>query len=104
MAALPDILSLKELQAYVDKTCLERGFADETLAQKFMLLSEELGEYAKAARKDAGIKSADDTKRDVALEAADVLFVFLNTCSKLGIDLEEAFKAKEVINNSRNWK
>lgn len=96
--------SLKELQDYVKQAALKRGFDDETIAQKFMLLSEEIGELAKAARKDAGIKTADGEQRHVDLEAADVLFVFVNICNKLDISLEQAFSAKETINDSRQWK
>lgn len=105
MPKLPDSnFSLDELQAYIKEMCEERGFADEKLGQKFTLLLEEMGEFAKAARKDVGIHVATDAKqRDVALEAADVLIVFVDLCNRLGISLEKAFFDKEKINQTRSW-
>ena len=97
-------MDVAQLQVYVAQKAKERGFADESVAQKFMLLSEEIGELARAARKAAGIKTADDTARAAMdEEAADVLFVFLNICNKLGIDLPAAFESKEQKNNRRKW-
>lgn len=95
---------ITELQQYVREATKQRGFDDETIAQKFMLLSEEIGELARAARKTAGIKTADDTtKTELYDETADVLFVFINICNKLGINLAEAFEAKEAKNRHRKW-
>lgn len=96
--------SLADLQKYVADTAKARGFDDESVAQKFMLLAEEIGELARAARRVTGIKSADDTARaNLEEEAADVLYVFMNTCNKLDIALDEAFATKEAKNNKRSW-
>lgn len=96
---------LKDLQRYIAKKAIERGFADETVPQKFMLLIEEIGEFAKAARKSVGIKtgkhSADYNPEH---EVADVLIHILGICNGMGIDLEKAFWDKEAINNKRVWK
>lgn len=95
---------LVSLQAYVAEKAVERGFDKESVAQKFMLLSEEIGELARAARKTAGIKTdAGMANPDLAEEAADVLFVLLNICNKLDIDLAQAFAAKELKNEKRTW-
>lgn len=100
--------SLKEIQSYVQKTLKERGFDDETIAQKFMLLLEEMGEFAHAARKRADIKVDEakwvDNEQNLQDEAADVLMYLLDICNKLDIDLTEAFLAKEEKNQKRTWK
>jgi NTP pyrophosphatase (non-canonical NTP hydrolase) len=97
--------TLADLQSYVAEIVRERGFGNDTVAQRFTLLLEEMGELAKAARKQAGMKFAADTKRhEIEEEAADVLIVFLGLCNMLEIDLEQAFRAKEEKNKQREWK
>jgi len=97
--------TLADLQEYVEAMVVERGFKGESIAQRFMLLFEESGEFAKAARKAGGIKFAADTERkEVAHEAADVLIVLLGLCNMLDIDLEQAFREKEEKNKQRVWK
>jgi NTP pyrophosphatase (non-canonical NTP hydrolase) len=70
-----------------------------------MKLQEELGEFARAARKYTGGKFAADTHTaEVDEEAADVFILLLGLCNLLGIDLEQAFRAKEAKNKKREWK
>jgi NTP pyrophosphatase (non-canonical NTP hydrolase) len=96
--------TLKDLQDYVAAAVRERGFTDG-VAQRFMLLLEETGEFAKAARKQVGMGFAADTKtKDLAHEAADVFIVLLGLCNMLDIDLEQAFREKEELNKQRVWK
>jgi len=97
--------SLAVLQQYVQQAMQERGFDDETLSQKFMLLLEESGEFAQAARREASIKQrADRAPSDsLADEAGDVLIVLLDICNQLQIDLESAFVQKERKNQTRTW-
>lgn len=96
--------TLQDLQKYVEMAALERGFENEDVGQRFMLLLEESGEFARAARKHAGIKTAADT-RDAELEdeAADVLIMLLGICNQLDVDLEAAFRSKEEKNKQRTW-
>lgn len=98
--------TLADLQQYVRDLVQERGFdKDRDIAKKFMMLTEEVGEFAKAARKLAGLHFADDSVQgDVALEAADVLIILLGICNLMGIDLEQAFRNKEEINKQRTWR
>lgn len=105
MAHLKPNPTLQDLQEYVAEVVKERGFDKDTVEQRFMLLQEETGEFAKAARKHAGMKFADDTERkELAHEAGDVLIVLLGLCNLLDIDLEQAFRAKEELNKQRTWK
>lgn len=97
--------TLKDLQDYVRQMVQERGFDKDTVEQRFMLLIEEVGEFAKAARSRAGIPFADDTKtKEMADEAGDVLNVLLGICNLLDINLEQAYRQKEELNKKREWK
>lgn len=97
--------TLQDLQDYVAIAVKERGFKDNRIEQRFLLLLEESGEFAKAVRKNAGLGFADDTqKKDMAEEAADVLIILLGICNMLDIDLEQAFRDKEEKNKQRVWK
>lgn len=100
--------TLEDLQKYVREAIRERGFRDDSkeyIAGRFMLLIEEVGEFAKAARGSAGLKHAQDDTRahSIADEAADVLIVLLGLCNMLDIDLEQAFRDKEEKNKQRVW-
>lgn len=96
--------TLEELQAYVKAITVERGFDTNTVAQRFMMLVEEVGELARAARKSAGITFAADTHRaELEHEAADVFVLLLGLCDMLGISLADAFRIKETLNRKRKW-
>jgi NTP pyrophosphatase (non-canonical NTP hydrolase) len=96
--------TLKDYQEYVALMVKEREFDKESIPEIFMLLMEECGEFAKAARKHAGIH-ADKSSKDFELahEAADILVYLLDICNHFNIDLEEAFREKEEINRKRTW-
>ncbi len=96
--------TLTDLQNYVKEMVIERGFNKETVPELFMLLMEECGELAKAARKHTSVKLASDSKEhQLAHEAADVLVYLLDICNHFDIDLEQAFRDKEAINKQRTW-
>lgn len=96
--------TLQDFQRYIEDMVVERGFEDETIEQLFMLLMEEVGEMARAARKLSGVKMADDTKRaNLEEEVADVFIYLLDICNKFDIDLEHAFRIKEEKNKKRGW-
>ncbi|HTH72367.1 MAG TPA: MazG nucleotide pyrophosphohydrolase domain-containing protein [Candidatus Pristimantibacillus sp.] len=97
--------TLADLQAYVAQMVKDRGFDEESVPERFMLLLEEAGEFAKAARKSQGIKfAADSVAGELEHEAADVLILLLALCNDLHIDLEQAVRAKEEKNKKRVWK
>ncbi|HSX31007.1 MAG TPA: hypothetical protein VLE99_03760 [Candidatus Saccharimonadales bacterium] len=96
--------SLAGYQQYVRQVMRERGFDEETVSQKFMLLLEEAGGFAKAARKQADLAQATDATADsLADAAADVFAVLLDICNQLGLDLEKAFINREHKNQARTW-
>lgn len=97
--------TLKELQAYYKEKCIERGFDKETAQDTLILMTEELGELARAIRKTSGIMSSDKTKSyPIEEELADLLMYLLAMSNILGLDLEEAFWKKEEENSKRTWK
>ena len=96
--------SLPELQKYYKDKCKERGFDHETPQDIILLMTEELGELARAIRKQAGIKSSDKSKiNPIEEEIADLLIYLLHLSEISGIDLEQAFWKKEEENNKRVW-
>ena len=72
-----------------------------------LLLTEEVGELAKAIRKNQTSMSIDKSKignyNTVQSEVADVFIVLCSICNKLDIDLYTALKEKEKENVGRKW-
>ena len=96
--------ALAAYQQYVRQVMSERGFDDESVSQKFMLLLEEAGEFAKAARDQASLAQAQDADADdLGDAAADVFAILLDICNQLGLDLEKAFINREHKNQNRTW-
>jgi len=105
MAHLKDNPTLRDLQHYVAEVCQERGWTKDSPSEKFVLFVEEVGELAKAMRKASGLYEERARPRDLSLEEefADVLSYLLDLANCFQIDLEQAFRDKERINQSRIW-
>jgi NTP pyrophosphatase (non-canonical NTP hydrolase) len=105
MAHLSDHPTLKDLQHYIDEVCKERGWVKDTYAEKFLLFMEEVGELAKAMRKEHGLYEEKAKQRRIELEEefADVLSYLLDLANLYHVDLERAFREKERINEGRKW-
>lgn len=104
MARLPDAPTLADYQQYLKSVVKERGFDKETPAEVLTVFIEEIGELAKAMRKAGGQKvDAGSRHHDIEEEAADVFFMLIDLCNRLGVDLAQAFEAKEAKNNKRTW-
>lgn len=96
--------TLPEYQKLISRLVIERGFAEENVADVFMIMTEEVGELGKAIRKARGLKVHKDSRlHGVEEEAADVFWLLLDLCNRLEIDLEKAFAAKEKKNKKRQW-
>ena len=106
MAELPPRPTLQDLQTYLAAVCQERGWTKDTWSEKFVLFSEEVGELAKAMRKRSGLydEKAKTSALDLEEEFADVLSYLLDLANHFNVDLEQAFRAKEKINETRVWK
>lgn len=96
--------TLADFQAYVAKLEIERGFEDQSVRDKCLLLGEEIGELFKAVRKAEGLKvDVSSQFGTVSEELADVLIYLCAIANRYGIDLEVAFREKEAINHQRSW-
>lgn len=96
--------TLKDFQQYVKDLIKERGFEKQTILETFMLLSEEIGEVAKAIRKLKDLKVDKNSREpELELEIADVFIFLLRLCNDCNVDLEKAFRDKEEINKKRIW-
>jgi NTP pyrophosphatase (non-canonical NTP hydrolase) len=101
---LPNNPTITDYQDYCKWMVKVRGFDHETVSEQFMLLLEECGEFAKAARKYIGMPTDMESRHhDVSDEAADVFIYLLAICNQLDIDLEKAFRDKEAKNKLRIW-
>ena len=94
--------SLPEYQKLVRQLVVERGFDKETVTEVFMLLVEEIGELGKAIRKSSGMKVDEKSHRhDFEEEAADVLWLLIDLCNRLDINLQKAFFKKQKKTSKR---
>lgn len=98
------VLTLEQCQEITKKFSLDHGFDKETAPELFVLLVEEVGELAKALRKQNGQKIDKSRKQhEIEDEVADVLWLLLDLCNRLDIKLDEAFMAKHEKNSKRTW-
>lgn len=104
---MPELKSnplLSDIQNYVKQLELERGFADQTIIQKCLMLGEETGELFKAVRKSEGlVMDRKSEVGEVSDELADIIVFLCSIANRYNIDLEEAFRKKEEINKKRVW-
>ena len=104
---LTDKSSINEIQSYIKEVMQIRGFNKEKSSDKILLLVEEVGELAKAIRKNEKKLGIDKTKEcnyfSIESEIADVFIVLLSICDILNIDLLKAFLDKEEENIQRIW-
>ncbi|HVV25754.1 MAG TPA: MazG nucleotide pyrophosphohydrolase domain-containing protein [Candidatus Saccharimonadales bacterium] len=102
MPTLPNRPTLADYQQLVKKLIVERSYNEETVPEVMMLLTEEVGELAKAIRKLNGQKTHQDSRaHDAAEELADCFWLLIDLSNRLDIDLEKAFRAKEAKNQRR---
>ena len=104
---LTDKSSINEIQSYIKEVMQIRGFNKEKSSDKILLLVEEVGELAKAIRKNENNLGIDKTKEynysSIESEIADVFIVLLSICDILNIDLLKVFLNKEEENIKRIW-
>jgi len=108
MANLPQTNDLNEFQNYIKELCIERGWDKNSSSQLFLLLTEEIGEVAKAIRNHTNLhthktQNKEKTKAELASELADVLNYLLDISNHFEIDLAQAFRDKNTENEGREW-
>ena len=96
-----------QVQEYIRNVIELRGFSEQNIEKTMLLLTEEIGELAKAIRKDKTSMSIDKSKINnydtIESEVADVFIVLCSICNKLNIDLFSSLKEKEKENITRKW-
>jgi NTP pyrophosphatase (non-canonical NTP hydrolase) len=104
MEPLSQGASLPRIQDYVAKMEAERGLDKQDLPSQCLKLGEEIGELYRAVRKLQG-QPQDPAGRaaDIGDEAVDALILLMSIVNRCGINLEDAFRAKEARNESRVW-
>lgn len=99
--------TLTEIQEYIRNVIKIREFSEQNIEKTMLLLTEEVGELAKAVRKEQTSMTIDKSKiknyDTVESEVADVFIVLCCICNKLNIDLFSALQSKERENIERNW-
>ncbi|MDH6269873.1 NTP pyrophosphatase (non-canonical NTP hydrolase) [Rhizobium sp. SG_E_25_P2] len=102
--ALMKAAGLRELQAYVAKLEVERGFSHQSAVEKCLLLGEEVGELFKAVRKQEGMPiEPGGVMLSIGGELADLLIYLCAIANRYDIDLDQAFRDKERLNATRRW-
>jgi NTP pyrophosphatase (non-canonical NTP hydrolase) len=97
--------TLSNFQQYVAELETDRGFANQTIIDKCLLLGEEVGELFKAVRKSEGLAvDSNSSFTEIGDELTDIFIYLCAIANRKGIDLEEAFREKEIKNKQRVWK
>lgn len=99
--------TILQVQEYIREIIKLRGFSEQNIEKTMLLLTEEVGELAKAIRKDKTTMPIDKLKiknyDTIESEIADVFIVLCSICNKLNIDLFSSLKEKEAENIKRKW-
>jgi len=97
--------TITQLQEYVGGKIKERGFENETIHERLVLLMEEVGELAKACRKISGmnVDSAREIKYKVGEEITDVLNMLFAVGIELDINIEKEYFDKERKIDQRTY-
>jgi len=99
-----DSPTIADFQRYVAEMEVERGFADQSVRDKCLLLGEEVGELFKSVRKFERLSIDENSDvGTVADELADVLIYLCAIANRCGVELEQAFRGKERKNSGRQW-
>ena len=91
------------LQEYYRRVAERRGWANESPRDTLLLMTEEMGELARAVRKEVGLaRDGVFPEGSVAEELADLQLYLVHLASALGVDLGSAVTSKEKANAERH--
>jgi NTP pyrophosphatase (non-canonical NTP hydrolase) len=107
----PPVFTLNALQDHTQAVCDHFGWSKLSNHAVFMMLTEEVGEVAKAMRKLEGLageKNKDPgtieaRRNNLGEELADVLSYVLDLANRYEIDLEEYYTEKMQETLQREW-
>jgi NTP pyrophosphatase (non-canonical NTP hydrolase) len=93
---------LRAMQLYYRGAAVQRGYEQESLRDTLLLLTEEVGELARAIRKSLPLqRHGNPIHNSVGDEVSDVFLYVLHLANVGGIDLAEAVAKKEAQNIQR---
>ena len=98
--------TIADIQKYIKDMKKARKFDGVTIEREMMLFIEEIGELAKAIRKNTN-GSLDINKKydeNVEEELADCFIYLFSIANMNHVDMFKAFKEKEKKNCNRTWK
>ena len=87
--------TIRYLQNYIRS----KDYHPELIKDYFLKLSEEVGELARAIRKDLARGDSDGIKETIDEELWDIIYYSVAIANCYDIDLESVIKEKEAINN-----
>ena len=90
-------ISIGYLQEYIKAN----DHNPELKEKYFMKLAEEVGELARAMRKDSRPPCGGDIKGTIDEELWDVIYYAIAIANCYGVDLEKAIPLKEKLNNEK---
>jgi len=90
--------TIRHLQEHIAGKIKSRGFEDESLHERLLLLVEEVGELVNACRKISGmnIDTKRENKANVGEELADCINMIFGVGIELGVDIEKEFIEKNA--------
>lgn len=105
MKKLHKSASLADYQSYIKIICEEKGWNKRSDIEKMLFLTEEVGELAKAVRKEHGGfgYQTPETKEHLEEELVDVFNYVLDIANTHEVNLHEAFVKKWERNERRLW-
>ena len=89
--------TIKYLQTYIK----EKDYHPELLKDYFLKLSEEVGELARAMRKELKAQNSSEIIGTVDEELYYIIYYALAIANIYDIDIEEVIKAKEELNQRK---
>jgi NTP pyrophosphatase (non-canonical NTP hydrolase) len=102
--------SMQEYQRYIYQLEALHQWLDVDLVHNCFLMGEEVGELFKAIRKhqrffvEEHSEAEEQSSREhIGEELVDVFNYLIAIANRLEIDLEEAFRRKNEINQNRSW-
>jgi NTP pyrophosphatase (non-canonical NTP hydrolase) len=94
---------LDVLQHYYERVAAGRGYAGESAQDTMLMLTEEVGELARAVRRRVGLqRDGGYAHEDAAAELADLQLYVLHLANVLEVDLADAVRDKERVNARRH--
>lgn len=91
---------LNKLQKEIYRNKVDRGFNTTDIGKEIVLMTEELGELAKAYKNSDKKQAGEISNRDEIIDAVGDLMVYcLGLCEMLGVDSEKVLE--EIVENNR---